>query len=136
MKKTTKTLNRSKQRDAIIAFLKPRLDHPTADIIYKGVQEEFPNISLGTVYRNLTLLSEIGTIQKISCGDGSEHFDGNPLPHNHFICCKCNSVIDLEMDNIDFVNTLASKNFPGKIEGHSIYFYGTCPDCMTHKNTL
>lgn len=133
MEKITKTLNHSKQRDAIIAFLKPRHDHPTADTIYNGVKKDFPNISLGTVYRNLTLLSDLDIIQKISCGGESEHFDGNPAPHNHFICNECNSVIDLEMDNIDFINTLATKNFSGKVEGHSIYFYGTCPDCMINK---
>lgn len=133
MEKTKKTLNHSKQREAILTFLKPRKDHPTADTIYKGVKNDFPNISLGTVYRNLTLLSELGIIQKISCGEDSEHFDGNPAPHNHFICRECNSVIDLEMDNIDFINTLATKNFSGNVEGHTIYFYGTCPDCMTNK---
>ena len=57
--KTTRTLNHSRQREAILAFLKPRKDHPTADMIYNGVKKEFPNISLGTVYRNLTLLSEL-----------------------------------------------------------------------------
>lgn len=134
--KTTRTLNHSRQREAIIAFLKLRKDHPTADTIYNGVKKDFPNISLGTVYRNLTLLSELGIIQKISCGDESEHFDGDPTPHNHFICRKCSSIIDLEMDNIDFVNTLATKNFPGKVEGHSIYFYGTCQECMTKEKNF
>lgn len=124
-----RTLNKSKQRDAIIKFLIPRTDHPTADEVYNSIRKEFPKISLGTVYRNLSLLAEIGTIQKISCGDSSEHFDGNPNPHNHFICTKCYSVIDLDMENIDFIDTLASKNFNGVIWGHSLYFYGKCQHC-------
>lgn len=127
---TTRTLNKSRQRDAILNYLLPRKDHPTADAIYNAVKEEFPNISLGTVYRNLSLLAELGVIQKISCGDNSEHFDGNPKPHNHFICSECYSVIDLEMENIDFIDTLAATNFNGKISGHNIYFYGKCPKCL------
>lgn len=128
-----KALNKSKQRDAIISFLLPRKDHPTADVIYNGIKEDFPNISLGTVYRNLSLLSELNIISRIDCGDESEHFDGNPLPHNHFICTDCKSVIDLEMDNIDFINTLAGKNFDGEIKGHNIYFYGLCNKCKNKK---
>lgn len=126
----TRTLNKSRQRDAILNYLLPRKDHPTADTIYNAVKEDFPNISLGTVYRNLSLLAELGIIQKISCGDDSEHFDGNPKPHNHFICSECYSVIDLEMENIDFIDTLAATNFNGKISGHNIYFYGKCPNCL------
>jgi Fur family peroxide stress response transcriptional regulator len=126
----TKTRNHSRQRDAILAYLKPRYDHPTAETIYKAVQQEFPKISLGTVYRNLTLLTELGIIQKVNCGDDCEHFDGNPHPHNHFICTTCKQVIDLHIDNIDFIDTLATQGFPGQIAGHSIYFYGTCEDCM------
>ena len=126
----TKTRNHSRQRDAILAYLKPRHDHPTAETIYKAVRQEFPKLSLGTVYRNLTLLTELGVIQKVNCGDDCEHFDGNPQPHHHFICTTCKQVIDLHMDNIDFVNTLATQGFAGQIAGHSIYFYGTCEDCM------
>ena len=125
----TKTLNRSKQRDAILSYLQPRCDHPTAEAIYQAVRQDFPKISLGTVYRNLTLLADLGIIQKVNCGDDCEHFDGNPQPHNHFICTNCKSVIDLHMDNIDFVNTLAAQGFSGTIAGHNIYFYGTCETC-------
>ena len=130
MEKSTRTLNKSKQRDAILNYLTPRKDHPTADTIYKAIRIDFPHISLGTVYRNLTLLCELGIIQKISCGDAREHFDGNPLPHNHFYCTECGSVLDLEMDNIDFINTLASKNFAGSIETHCVYFKGKCETCL------
>ena len=82
-------LKRSKQRDAILSFLATRYDHPTAETVYLNIKEEFPNISLGTVYRNLNLLSEIGEIQKISSGVGPDRFDGNPAPHYHFLCKKC-----------------------------------------------
>ena len=117
-------LKNSKQRDAIKSFLMTRYDHPTAETVYLNVKKEFPNISLGTVYRNLSLLSEIGEIQKLSTGIGPDRFDGNPAPHYHFICNQCGSVLDLDVTGLDHINVLASQNFDGEIEGHLIYFYG------------
>ena len=61
-------LKRSKQRESIKKFLISRYDHPTAETVYMNIKEEFPNISLGTVYRNLSLLADIGEIQKLSTG--------------------------------------------------------------------
>ena len=73
-------LKRSKQRESIKKFLISRYDHPTAETVYMNIKEEFPNISLGTVYRNLSLLADIGEIQKLSTGIGPDRFDGNPKP--------------------------------------------------------
>lgn len=81
-----KILKYSRQRESIKAFLYGRHDHPTADAVYTGIREEFPNISLGTVYRNLNLLVELGEINKVTCGDGKDHFDADTSPHYHFIC--------------------------------------------------
>lgn len=125
-----KAMKYSRQREAILAFLKTRKDHPTAEVIYDNIRQEYPKISLGTVYRNLALLSDMGIILKLSCDDGFEHYDGNPERHYHFVCRRCRSVIDLEMDDISFINTLAEKNFLGSIEGHMAYFYGRCDKCM------
>ena len=124
-------IKRSKQRESIMSFLSGRTDHPTAEFIYSHLREEMPNLSLGTVYRNLALLAELGEIQKISTGVGPDHFDGNPKPHNHFYCTDCGSIIDLEMENINYIDELAAKGFPGQLKGHVTYFYGKCPDCMT-----
>ena len=87
-------LKYSRQREAIINFLKTRYDHPTADVVYSNVRNEFPNISLGTVYRNLNMLSEDGTIQKISVG-GADHFDGNAKNHYHMLCKECKRLYDV-----------------------------------------
>lgn len=119
----------SRQRESIKNFLVDRYDHPTAETVYLHMREQFPNISLGTVYRNLNLLTEIGEIQKLSPGIGPDRFDGNPAPHYHFICSHCGSVLDLEVSGLDHINILASQNFGGSIEGHITYFYGTCPSC-------
>ena len=68
-------LKYSKQREAIVECLKNRCDHPSADLVFQSLRKDNPKISLGTVYRNLNLLTEMGVILKISCGDGIERYD-------------------------------------------------------------
>ena len=87
-------LRYSKQRESIKNYLCGREDHPTADMIYTSIREEYPNISLGTIYRNLSLLVEIGEIQKITT-DGADRFDARVTPHNHFVCRRCGRVMDM-----------------------------------------
>ena len=84
-----KAQKHSRQRDAILNFLKTRKDHPTAEVVYTNVREIYPKISMGTVYRNLNLLASNGDILKISLEDDSAHFDGFTHPHCHFFCKKC-----------------------------------------------
>ena len=122
-------LKYSKQRESIKNFLVTRYDHPTAETVYLNIRKEFPNISLGTVYRNLNLLAEIGEIQKLSPGIGPDRFDGNPAPHYHFICRHCGCVMDLTVSGLDHINILAGQDFDGEIEWHITYFYGACPYC-------
>ena len=127
-------LKYSRQREAIKEFLMTTKEHPTADTVYMNVRKEFPNISLGTVYRNLSLLADIGEITRLSLGDGTDHFDGTTAPHYHFICMKCNSVSDLEIDSLDAMNKIAEEKFNGLIDGHVTYFYGKCENC--HKKSV
>ena len=124
------TLKYSRQRESIKEFLANRYDHPTADVIYENIRMIYPNISLGTVYRNLALLSDLGMIQKITTGDGKDHYDGNVMPHSHFICRNCHRVIDLQMDSIDHIKDTAAQNFDGQIEGYVTLFNGVCGDCI------
>ena len=125
-------LKYSRQREAIKTFLAGRYDHPTAETVYLGIKEEFPNISLGTVYRNLNLLTDIGEAIKISTPDGGDRFDGRVEPHNHFLCTMCGRLLDLELDmnSIEEVNRLAAENFDGIIRSSSTLFYGECSDCI------
>ncbi|MFT4107327.1 MAG: transcriptional repressor [Lacrimispora sp.] len=125
-----KTLKYSRQRESIKTCLMARHDHPTADALYTSIREEYPNISLGTVYRNLNLLVELGEIRKLTCGDGADHFDADTSPHYHFICKECGQVNDLLLDPMDHINRLAQENTNGLVDGHTIYFYGTCKDCL------
>lgn len=120
----------SKQREAIKEYLASTKEHPTADTVYMNIRKTYPNISLGTVYRNLNLLVDQGEAIKLIGMDGSDHFDGNAERHYHFLCKGCNRIYDLEMESIDHINSAANKGFPGKVEGHKTYFYGTCPECL------
>lgn len=127
------TIKFSRQREAIKDYLLHTKEHPTADTIYMNIREQYPNISLGTVYRNLNFLLEQGEIIKIECGDGCDHFDGNILPHNHFICKECHKLLDLNMKPIDQINAIANVDFDGDIEGNITYFYGICGNCKRIK---
>lgn len=124
------TLKYSRQRESIKEYLCSSCEHPTADTVYLNVRQEFPNISLGTVYRNLNLLADLGEAVKITAPNGGVHFDGRTEPHYHFCCNKCGNVIDLDLDQLSCINEAAGKNFDGIIESHSMMFYGTCKDCI------
>lgn len=123
-------LKYSRQRESIKELLQARKDHPTADMIYENVRQIYPNISLGTVYRNLSLLVSLGEIIKISTPEGADRFDARTSPHNHFICQKCHKVMDLEMGNIDYIMKEAGENFSGSIDSYTVHFFGLCEECQ------
>ncbi len=125
----------SRQRASIKKYLVQTHDHPTADTVYLHVKEEFPHISLGTVYRNLNLLADIGEIRKITTPDGGVRFDGRTMPHYHVVCDSCGAVVDLELDEeyIDSINKQASRHFDGTIAYHDTLFHGTCEKCSSKK---
>lgn len=124
-------LKYSRQREAIKNFLMTRKDHPTAETVYMNVRETYPNISLGTVYRNLTLLSDLGEIKKLHLEDGIDHFDADTHPHNHFLCTQCGTVLDIDyqFNEASDIDQNANSGFDGKITGHITYFQGICPAC-------
>lgn len=124
------TLKYSRQREAIKTFLMSRTDHPTADTVYTCLRQTYPNISLGTVYRNLSLLEEIGEIAKISTGSGADHYDANMTQHQHFICTHCHKVYDIQIENIDSIMNAAAESAPGVIESYRANFYGQCKECQ------
>ena len=107
--------------------------HPTANRIYDMVREEIPNISLGTVYRNLAELSSDGTILKIDAGDGVEHYDGFNLPHYHMFCKGCGSVIDIDIEYNNILDSSAADASGADIEYHSAIFTGICKECKTNE---
>ena len=122
-------MKHSRQREAIKANLMQRHDHPTADMIYADIRKEFPNISLGTVYRNLSLLSDLGEIRKMTTDSGADHYDGNTLPHSHFFCRSCGAILDLAPVDGSKMAIRAGKEFDGIIEESKVTFLGVCGDC-------
>lgn len=119
----------SRQREAIVNFLKTRNDHPTAEIVYQNIKETIPNISLGTVYRNLNQLANAGMILRLSCDGKTDHFDAETKPHCHFICKSCGAVSDIPIDPSDGLIAEASSVSANHIEAASILFYGVCSEC-------
>ena len=117
----------TRQRQMILEELRKVTSHPTADEIYQMVRSRLPNISLGTVYRNLEVLSDSGSIQKIDLDKNRLRYDGNPTEHFHIKCSKCGKVADLH--NLpDFkIDIHAFDNW--SILGHRLDFFGICPEC-------
>jgi Fur family ferric uptake transcriptional regulator len=103
--------------------------HPSADEVYEMVRQRLPRISLGTVYRNLEILSRTGMIQKLEPGCTLKRFDGNPHDHYHIRCIQCDRVVDAHLD-IDLnlpPEAREANNF--KIIGHKLEFVGVCSTC-------
>ena len=119
----------SRQRESIMNALMDRTDHPTAETIYNEIKEDYPKISLGTVYRNLTLLEELGKVQKISTEYGPDRFDYNVVPHCHFTCRECKGVSDLPFELHGEFLARVMESFDGRVEKCSILLSGVCPKC-------
>ena len=117
----------SPQRELILSILHETTEHPSAAIVYERARRVMPNISLGTVYRNLVNLSKEGVIQNFGFGDVT-HFDGNQMPHAHFCCTKCNEVSDLCCD-MGKVNELVEGLSDTDVEHAALLFYGVCQKC-------
>ena len=118
----------SRQRESILNNLYSRTDHPTADELYIDLKDELPNLSLGTLYRNLALLTDNGTILKFHCGN-ADRFDGNNNLHYHLICENCNRLYDIEHSPLTDLNSIFNTDYKGKIKSHLLVFYGLCEKC-------
>ena len=120
---------RSRQRELLLEILRSTTCHPDADWVYARMREQMPNVSLGTVYRNLALLAGEGTILKLDVGSHADRFDGNPSPHYHLACKTCGAVVDMPMAYSSALNAAAEAQSGCKIEEHALLFYGKCPSC-------
>lgn len=121
---------RSVQRETLLNILRGTKTHPTADWLYQETRKVLPNISLGTVYRNLAMMSESGHILKLNFGTECDHFDGDTSPHYHFFCKQCGKITDLELPYNVRINDLAEQDGCGNIHGHSLHFHGICRECL------
>lgn len=122
----------SKQREMIFRAVQSMKTHPTAGEIYTVLRAKHPNISLGTVYRNLNVLSEMGKIKKIRISSGSDRFDFRVDDHYHMICQACGEVIDIEIPELDPVlKRLESEGFD--ITELNLNLRGICNKCRRKK---
>lgn len=125
-----KPMRHSKQRDKLRELMQGRIDHPDAQKIYEELRSYYPSVSLGTVYRNLMLLSEDGEIQALHVGDGKVHFDPNTMPHAHFLCRECHEVSDMDITCKPEPTAKQLEHFHGEISGCSVTFVGVCEHCL------
>lgn len=124
----------SKQRQLVLEAVKSVHCHPTAEEIFQMVREENPNISLGTVYRNLNLLAEMGEILKLDLGGESDHFDGTSKEHGHLVCSRCGAIEDLSCELSESVRALVSKELKREMEAVNLTVSGLCKICSCGHN--
>jgi Fur family peroxide stress response transcriptional regulator len=122
---------RSRQRDRILDLLRGSASHPTANWLYGKLREEFPDLSMGTVYRNLTVLMEQGLIKRIDFGSTFDRFDANAKPHYHFICDVCGEITDLELAIDESLNERVNRTSKHRARRHDIQFRGVCAKCAS-----
>ena len=121
------TLRRnSRKRDAIREELHRAPDHPTAEELFARLRPRFPDLSLGTVYRNLSLFRQEGSAVCVATVDGQERFDGRTEPHAHFICERCGRIEDLPLA---VPSELLRAELPGRARACSLTYYGVCDHC-------
>ena len=123
-------MRNTRQREEILDFLHSKREHYTAVQIYDAVRQKIPDISLGTVYRNLGKLVESGEIVTVGTEDKSLCYDGFLLPHDHFVCTECKKIFDLEFKRSE-PKGIISSGF--EIQYGRTVYYGICPECKKSK---
>ncbi|MCI8423150.1 MAG: transcriptional repressor [Lawsonibacter sp.] len=126
-----RTTRYSKKRAAILAAIRGTQCHPSAEWVYQTLKPAHPDLSLGTVYRNLTLLQTQGEIQSVGVVNGQTRYDGVTEPHSHFVCNGCGQVLDLlQIQQDTDLDRTVSQQYGLVVNGHELTFYGFCPSCM------
>ena len=119
-----------RKRDAILNCVRCTTTHPSAEWVYENVRTQIPDISLATVYRNLSLFKEQGLIRSLGTVNGVERFDGNTEPHVHFICTQCGGVQALpEISVPEELNSAVARSSGGRVENCQLSFTGICGEC-------
>ena len=120
----------SKKRSAIYEALRSTTAHPSAEQLYAQLKPEIPDLSLGTVYRNLNVLMQDGLIITVGNVNGEERYDANTNGHSHFVCTKCGRVDDVFLDlSIDSRYPDVEELTGGTVKGHSLSYFGLCKNC-------
>lgn len=131
-----KHLKLTPQRIAVYKYLKSTKEHPSAEAIYNALQEDYPTMSLATVYKALKTLSEVGLIQELNVGEGNFRYDGSTHAHSHIKCSVCNRVDDVEGTVLGDLHAKAEEQTKYKILSSQVYFYGICEDCYSKQKDI
>ena len=119
------------QRVAVLRVLATSDRHPTAEQIHAQIVVDLPTTSLATVYKTLALLKEVGKVQELSFGTGSNRYDGNQsVPHPHLVCTHCGEIVDLEGSFLRGIPDRVRQETGYEIVSHRLSFFGICPQCQ------
>ena len=125
----------SRKREAIIAAVKEDHSHPSAETLYTALKKKYPDLSLGTVYRNLSQLKENGVVRPVAVVNGQERVDGIGGDHPHFICTKCGKVEDVKLpERYDF-SAVIENVYGHQVDHCELIVYGKCLSCVRGKQT-
>lgn len=128
---TSKKQHYSRKREAVLGVIRSTKSHPTAEWIYLHLKPLYPDLSLGTIYRNILEFKKNGDIVTISNVNGQNRYDANTKPHTHFICSECFSVVDIDFYFDDCnINEEIGEKYNLEISHHSIILYGKCRNCF------
>ncbi|MEG2311046.1 MAG: transcriptional repressor [Clostridia bacterium] len=119
----------SKQYELVLDFVKSVKTHPTAENIYINLRKYNPNISLGTVYRNLEKLVKNDEIKRLNLANTKDRFDSNTKNHYHAICTKCGEVVDIFIDYLSNIDIEVQNSIECQVVSHDIIFNTICPKC-------
>ena len=119
-----------RKRDAILTYLRHTTEHPSAETVYANLKTEIPDLSLGTVYRNIALFKQQGQIVSLGTVNGVERYDGNIDPHVHFVCTGCGRILDLHGMHVpEELNQAASTEADAVVDHCHLTFHGRCHTC-------
>ncbi len=120
-----------RKRDAILSYLRHTDQHPSAETVYAALKPQIPDLSLGTVYRNLAYFRAQGLVNSLGTVGGVERYDGYTLPHVHFVCTGCGCIRDLNHVQVpQELKSAAEREAHGKVENCCLTFQGRCSECQ------
>ena len=127
--KNSRNTRNTRQRTALLDLLRSTKSHPTASWLYERLKATFPDLSLGTVYRNLSMLSERGLVRVLRSGSAFDRFDADTSAHYHVVCEVCGKVEDIDLEADAALDARAEEASGYRISSHRLDFFGICPAC-------
>jgi Fur family peroxide stress response transcriptional regulator len=119
----------SRQRELVEQAVKASYNHPTAAEVYETLRSRIPNISLGTVYRNLSILSDNGRLLRLPMPDTGDRFDGNLAEHSHVVCETCGKVVDVDITLSEEARERIKGSTGVTVSHGGIVISGLCDEC-------